>query len=432
MYVYMMIVTVISVYILHSMCEAAVDNKSPHSICVQSESEPCNIVDFALGNTTRVDSNDPSTGCIDSSSPYSFVVTKGDPNNVHIHFQGGGICWDQASYDDGNCRVKAQPPRRVGIFDTNNMMNPYANYTTIVILYCSGDMFFGDNATAEFVGPNGESVIQRGTQNALTVLKYVASQQLKGTYLSSPLDKLLVSGSSTGSIAAPLWVGSITSTIQSSSCICLSDSFFLPLAEVYQPALLQSWNICGSILIPEEYSVDCEIRNLSNVDLMRRAISAYPDVLFLLVIAKKDNPATYWYNTYGSYLNDDKPLWPSEYFEIMLPSIEDLNMLPNFLVFLITSLNHLFVSRDRFYTATEYGDEAGVGANRNGTTVSEWLGAYSDDSMNEISSVCEGDNCGQGLIPKTFVFHRKVDTPTSSPTSKMFEQNCMFIGLHRR
>jgi hypothetical protein len=44
----------------------------------------CNVFQIYTGGNTR---------CIESSSPYNFVVRKGAASQVLYYFQGGGACW---------------------------------------------------------------------------------------------------------------------------------------------------------------------------------------------------------------------------------------------------------------------------------------------------------------------------------------------------
>lgn len=109
--------------------------------------------------------------------------------------------------------------------------------------------------------------------------------------------------------------------------------------------------------MPEEYSADCHNLNFSHVDLHVLAMQKHPDVAFLTVTSKLDNTATASYNR---FVNDrgGVELWPVEFYAEMLVVLERLNEEPNFVCYVITSLNHLFMTRNRFYDATEFGDTA--------------------------------------------------------------------------
>jgi hypothetical protein len=69
----------------------------------------------------------------------SFIVTKGDPKNLLIYCQGGGLCWDQISLNHQKCRTYTGlmlSPSEIGILDrtqSSTNLNPFSNYTTVTI-----------------------------------------------------------------------------------------------------------------------------------------------------------------------------------------------------------------------------------------------------------------------------------------------------------
>jgi hypothetical protein len=48
-------------------------------------------------------------------------------------------------------------------------------------------------------------------------------------------------------------------------------------------------------------------------------------------------------------------LWPVEFHDVMLAVMERLNEEPNFVAYVVSSFNHMFLSRSRYFDATEHG-----------------------------------------------------------------------------
>jgi hypothetical protein len=207
------------------------------------------------------------------------------------------------------------------------------------------------------------------------------------SYIAETLEKLFISGSSVGAIAAPLWLDTVASLVPAHSYVLLADSLVLNMPEAYQPDFFALWGFCGSVLMPSEYSEDCETRNFSHVDLHILAMQKHPNVPFVTVTSKLDNTATSAYNRFvedrGGTL-----LWPTEFQVEIVSVLERLNQEPNFVAYVISSFNHLFMTRSRYYDATEFGDMA--------NTVSPVNGRYgrclSHVPETLLSSLCFGVN----------------------------------------
>jgi hypothetical protein len=117
------------------------------------------------------------TGCSERG-PYSFEARKGSPEHLLIFFQGGSTCWDQVTYDSGACRRVAKPYAQQGAFDPNNIKNPFRNFTIYVVVYCTGDFFLGNNAPSNMTNLDGDRIVYRGVQNAMSVLRHVIAEQI--------------------------------------------------------------------------------------------------------------------------------------------------------------------------------------------------------------------------------------------------------------
>ena len=140
-------------------------------------------------------------------------------------FQGGGVCWDSSSTSQATCRLPLSIQQPYGIYDNTNVLNNFSDYTIVHILYCSGDLHIGD-VTRNY-SYNGNTVIQSGYNNTLATIRWVLGQIGNNTtgQLSPIFSKLVILGSSAGSLAAQLWSDYLLNTFKYESAAVISDSF---------------------------------------------------------------------------------------------------------------------------------------------------------------------------------------------------------------
>ena len=95
--------------------------------------------------------------CADGSD-YSYWVRDGDPERVVFYLQGGGACFSGQGCSftgEGNSYdVTADPSEPgddpsvwSGVFDFDNPLNPLADHSFVVALYCTGDVHVGNRTT---------------------------------------------------------------------------------------------------------------------------------------------------------------------------------------------------------------------------------------------------------------------------------------------
>jgi hypothetical protein len=144
---------------------------------------------------------------------YRFFVRRAAPDRLLVFFQGGGACMDGRSCDpdgqptfDGEPIFKATanvaPPPQGGIFDLAHPDNPFAEYSTVFVSYCTGDLHLGASDTTytnEDARGTRQSVIKhRGQVNAMTALQWM--------YANFPaLRDIFVTGTSAGGYATPFY-----------------------------------------------------------------------------------------------------------------------------------------------------------------------------------------------------------------------------------
>ncbi len=145
------------------------------------------------------------TLCSDGT-PYRFLVRPGDPTKLLFHLQGGGGCWRRE-----NCDPNMQPTYRIntedltppsdGVFAFDNKNNPFADYSVVMVAYCSGDIHLGSrDMEYPAVTPDQQplTIYHRGRANVESALQW--------TYANLPAPtEVFVSGSSAGALPSPMY-----------------------------------------------------------------------------------------------------------------------------------------------------------------------------------------------------------------------------------
>ena len=163
----------------------------------------------------------PGDGCICADgSPYSFWVREADPRRVVFHLMAGGACFsvETCSFDgliySAAADASAESPGAGGIFDLDNPANPVAGHSFVVVTYCTGDLHLGTTATTY---GRDLTVSHTGFLNASKALDEMANR------FGDPAE-VVVSGSSAGSAAAPLFGGLVSDRFPEARVAVVADS----------------------------------------------------------------------------------------------------------------------------------------------------------------------------------------------------------------
>ncbi len=112
--------------------------------------------------------------CIDGSE-FRVFIQKRDVKNVVVFLPGGGACW-QGLYA---CSTTApmNPPGASGIFADSfpdeygdPIFNPLKTYSKVVLSYCDGSIYGGDNDVPDMTFPAGPVRYHRGVRNMSAAL----------------------------------------------------------------------------------------------------------------------------------------------------------------------------------------------------------------------------------------------------------------------
>ena len=106
--------------------------------------------------------------CVDGSD-FRVFVQKRSKRNLLVFLPGGGACW-QGQY--ACARQAPLDPPTTGIFsesftreDGSTGRNPFSEYSKVVISYCDGSVYGGDNQVDDLTFPDGPIRYHRGVRN---------------------------------------------------------------------------------------------------------------------------------------------------------------------------------------------------------------------------------------------------------------------------
>lgn len=181
------------------------------------------------------------TICSDGS-PFRFFVRAGDPGKLMVYLQGGGGCWTGATCDPDlrptykrvvETELRSAPGTEPeegamhGIFAFGHPENPFADYSVVLVPYCTGDVHIGD-ALASYTAPAGANpegeehaehevtVHHKGWVNGQAALAWTAEHFLEP-------ETVFVTGSSAGAIPSPVYARQLTETYPEARVVQLGD-----------------------------------------------------------------------------------------------------------------------------------------------------------------------------------------------------------------
>jgi len=134
---------------------------------------------------------------------YRYFGRRGSVNKLLIHYMGGGACWDGFTCGDSipdvtpTCNTSADldlnEGDRGGFGDLSNEANPFKDWHTLFVTYCSCDIHFGD-ATRNYEGMT-VPVQHKGYHNAKVAERWARE------HFYNP-EEVFVTGTSAGAYGA--------------------------------------------------------------------------------------------------------------------------------------------------------------------------------------------------------------------------------------
>lgn len=283
---------------------------------------------------------------------FSFAVRPGDPRKVVIEFGSGGACWDSLTcgnttifkdtVDDNFGKINSQS----GIYEENNIRNPYRGWTHVVIPYCTGDLHLGVADATYFSLTKGPMKIHhRGGVNAKAALDWVHENYPLPTDIS-------VSGCSAGSYASVIWTAYVAEQNKFARIMQFGDSG----AGVTNRLFFAQWGMQNTMpsWIP---SFDPNVVDWSRMtmgQIYKGVADFYPNIQFSQFNHESDRVQSFFY----AILSGNTSGWRPRMFQNM----EEAALIPNFRYYVASGADHCASVGDRLYWT-----------NTNGVALIDWL-----------------------------------------------------------
>lgn len=150
----------------------------------------------------------PESKCANGTATGMAVNPIENAVGVLVFMQGGGACWDAETclvrkasvhLEDtvGESVVLAEAGGLSGLFDHDNVLNPFRQYAYVYMPYCTGDLHSGAQAQVYNAGAGDVTIQHHGGRNVELYL-----ERLIATFPS--VDRVVVSGISAGGFGATL------------------------------------------------------------------------------------------------------------------------------------------------------------------------------------------------------------------------------------
>lgn len=287
------------------------------------------------------------TACL-RGDPYAFWVKPGATDKLMIYFEGGGGCWDEKTCKPGSKFVHDRiaeedgPAYKAGIFDAHRDENPFKDYTSVFIPYCTGDVHWGDKRV-NYETEQADTPLQVHHYGAIN-----ASAALAWAYENATDPKsIVVAGCSAGSVGARVHAPEVIDHYPDAQVTTIGDSmtFVFPRSIPLGRQVTYSKRLTPELLTAGEF-VDGENTSIDHID--RAVTSVYPNNLFAFYTGHQDPVQELFYKAFGGteaeFRND---------FDTHLTNLAATA--PNFRTFVSSSPTHCTFREEEFYTLTEQG-----------------------------------------------------------------------------
>ncbi|MBK8020152.1 MAG: hypothetical protein IPK19_01695 [Chloroflexi bacterium] len=268
-------------------------------------------------------------------TPYTFAARPGDPEKLHIYFQGGGACWDNFT-----CRMAStfksttavgELEEYQGVFDFANPENPLGDYSVAVITYCSADVHTGEATATYGEGSEAVEVTYNGVANTRAVLDWVYANY------ESP-DQLVISGSSAGAYGAIYHAASILDHYSEAQAIVLGDAGLGVTPPDWEG--LDVWNMSANL--SEAAASETSSADSFNAGLYAHSAAAFPNATFAEYTSTADQVQIGFFGFMGGESEDWAPN--------ALRHLDTLNAMDNYRSYLAWGDSHTILAYDLFYT----------------------------------------------------------------------------------
>lgn len=225
-------------------------------------------------------------------TPYEFYVRPADPDKLLLYFQGGGACWNAQTclggdtYDGSVEGVEAELGFYDGIFDRDAANNPLADYSTVFVPVCTGDVHTGSTDVEYTQDGVTQTMHFRGYTNASAALDWAYANY------SAP-ENLVVTGSSAGAYGALFHAPYILAEYPDADQVVFGDAGAGVTARNWDG--LDVWGATEHT--PDDFT-DMDFERFTT-DYYNRLAAQYPNARFGQYTAANDTVQVFFYTFQG-------------------------------------------------------------------------------------------------------------------------------------
>jgi hypothetical protein len=351
-----------------------VDNQSPVSVTVElryviATSTAPKTPNLAPGWTKIEPGGD--TICA-KGTPYAYFVHPGTVNRLAVYFDGGDICWSDATCSLLNTSYitvddSDNPKKWTGIFDLDNPDNPFRDWFWVFVPYCTADLHWGNSTWTYHWGGADTVIHHKGFVNVTAVLGWIEDNFEKP-------EKILVWGSSAGSGGAIVHAAYIREIYPDVPLYEVGDSGAGVISEDLLESGFPNWGSRENLLnwIP---ALQVPLSELTMAKLYIALANYYPNTRWAQYNTAHDVIQAFSYATTGGSSGD----WS----QLMLASIREIqDNAPNFHSYTAPGAIHCNTASDIFYTREV-----------NGVRFRDWVDAMvNDEAWDDVMCTdCETD-----------------------------------------
>lgn len=326
------------------------------------------------------------TKCMDSTSPYRFLVFPGRTDRVLIYFQGGGACWNKFSTTTVSLctqRAEEKDEGSFGIFERREPSNPFRDWTIVYLLYCSGDFHSGH---ATFTYSDDKKIHQRGAVNVESALNWIKNQNW------AP-EKLLLMGSSAGSIGLQSFAGAFLTELKYKNAALILDScFVIDSQHRFYRGMFQKFHICENKFQwnwNPQLLKKCKTGELSMDQVFIETMKAFPHVTFASVNSKVD-----WVQRFFYLANMKTILTKKRYYMKLSAQMREYAKQPNFVAYLVNGEEHQLTDYHELYSTYTTGPNKHKHLPKtpggDAIPLLNWMGKLPLDPNTTIATQCQG------------------------------------------
>ena len=310
---------------------------------------------------------------------FGFFVRKGKSNKLLLDFQGGGACWNALTCQIGNAictqdisetEAAVAAGYHEGIYDHANPKNPFADWTHVIIPYCTCDIHWGDAVATYGEGKSAVTIHHKGAVNTQAVLDWVYAN------MAQP-ERIFVTGCSAGAYGSIVWSAFVAQHYPGVPVAQLGDSGAGIITPSFLADSFPSWNAAKHLpsFVPGLSAAQLDLPKMVLGDVYHHIASHFPQFTFSQYNTAFDENQTFYFQAMGG---SDAKAWNQQ----MLAAIAKIHSdTPNFRSFVAPGELHCIEPFPQFY-------QVHVGEQ----TLVDWVaGLANGTSVTDVA--CSGDAC---------------------------------------